>query len=64
MATRALGLVLDRARQLGLDSVLLTCDSDNLAAARTIERCGGRLEDGGGDLPTDAALVRRYWIQL
>lgn len=64
IATCALGLVLDRARQLGLDSVLLTCDYDNEASARTIERCGGRLQDTDDERPGGAELVRHYWIQL
>jgi len=56
-ATAALGLALDRARELGLDRVLVTCDDDNVGSARTIERRGGVLEglrEG----------KRRYWIAL
>lgn len=56
-ATRALGLALQRARQLGLDRVLVTCDDDNLTSARTIESQGGLLEDVRAD-------KRRYWITL
>ena len=44
------------------DRVLLTCDDANAASARTIERCGGLLEDvrtGGNGRP-----FRRYWIDL
>lgn len=61
LATWALGEVLVKARAIGLTRVLLTCDDDNVASARTIERHGGRLEDvrelSGG-------LKRRYWIDL
>lgn len=56
-ASRALELALDRARVLGLDRVLLTCDEDNAASARTIERNGGVLED-------HRRGKRRYWIEL
>lgn len=28
-----------------MEHVLLTCDEDNVASARTIEKGGGRLED-------------------
>lgn len=44
------------------DRVLLTCDDANIASARTIERCGGMLED----VREDAAgrPLRRYWIDL
>lgn len=44
------------------DRVLLTCDDANAASARTIERCGGLLEDvrvGGNGRP-----FRRYWIDV
>lgn len=57
VATAALRAALDRSRELGLDRVLVTCDDDNIASARTIERCGGVLEDVRGD-------KRRYWIEL
>jgi predicted acetyltransferase len=56
-ASRALGLALDRAREVGLDRVLVTCDDDNVASARTIESQGGMLEDVRG-------IKRRYWIAL
>lgn len=54
-ATRALAAALDEAARLGLDEVLVTCDEDNTASARTIERCGGRYEDSRNG-------KRRYWI--
>lgn len=54
-ASRALGLALDRARELGLDRVLVTCDEDNVASARTIESQAGRFESVVGG-------KRRYWI--
>lgn len=44
------------------DRVLLTCDDDNSASIRTIERCGGRLEDARTG--EDGRLFRRYWIDL
>lgn len=56
-ATRALALALERARSLGLGSVLVTCDEDNVASARTIESAGGELEDLRQG-------KRRYWIDL
>jgi predicted acetyltransferase len=56
-AGRALGLALDRARELGLDRVLLTCDEDNVASRLTIEAGGGVYEDTRGD-------KQRFWIDL
>jgi predicted acetyltransferase len=56
LATWALGRMLDRARMLGMDRVLIVCEVDNLASAKTIERNGGVLED---DRDSE---VRRYWL--
>ncbi|MFI6273328.1 GNAT family N-acetyltransferase [Micromonospora zamorensis] len=61
LATWALGRMLDQARALGLDRVLLVCEAGNVASSRTIERCGGVLE---GILDTDLGPARRYWITL
>ncbi|MFG2368283.1 GNAT family N-acetyltransferase [Streptomyces mirabilis] len=61
LATWALGAVLPEARALGLDRVLVTCDDDNVASARSIERNGGVLEDVR---TTNAGIKRRYWITL
>jgi predicted acetyltransferase len=54
-ATRALALALDRAAELGIDRALVTCDFDNEASRRTIERNGGVFEDRRAD-------KLRYWI--
>lgn len=44
------------------DRVLLTCDDANTASARTIERCGGLLEDVRVD--GNGRHFRRYWIEV
>ncbi|MFW0771721.1 GNAT family N-acetyltransferase [Paenarthrobacter nitroguajacolicus] len=44
------------------DQVLLTCADDNAASAKTIERCGGLLEDVRAD--EDGRTFRRYWIDV
>lgn len=60
-ATEILHQSLVIARSYDIDRVLVTCDENNTASARTIERCGGVLEnvvdniDGG-------PRKRRYWI--
>jgi predicted acetyltransferase len=61
LARWALAAVLPRARSLGLDRVLVTCDDDNLASARTIEANGGVLEDVRR---LEGGPKRRYWIDL
>lgn len=54
-ATRALRMMLPICADLGIDEVLVTCDHDNEASRRTIERNGGVLEDVRGK-------KMRYWI--
>lgn len=56
VAGAALRQTLELAAAKGLDPVLLTCDLDNLASARTIESAGGVLED-------EREGKRRYWIR-
>jgi predicted acetyltransferase len=61
-ATEILRRSLEIARdQLGIRNALLTCDEDNEASRRIIEKCGGVLENivDGPDL---RAPKRRYWI--
>ncbi|MFI6604472.1 GNAT family N-acetyltransferase [Nonomuraea sp. NPDC050536] len=61
VATWALGRMLDEARVLGMDQVLLVCAADNLASVKTIERHGGVLE---GIRNTKLGPARRYWIKI
>jgi predicted acetyltransferase len=60
LATWALGRMLDQARVLDLDRVLIVCEVDNAASVKTIERHGGVLE---GVRVTELGAVRRYWIK-
>jgi len=50
------------ARQLGIERLLVTCDRDNVASARVIVTCGGRLEDCRQ--VEELGEVCRYWIDL
>jgi predicted acetyltransferase len=62
-ATEMLRQSLPIAKQLGIDRALVTCDDTNIGSIKTIERCGGILEDKidqGQGLPAK----RRYWIDL
>ncbi|MFE0099790.1 GNAT family N-acetyltransferase [Streptomyces sp. NPDC059009] len=61
LATWALGRMLDQARALRLDRVLLVCDVDNLASVKTIEHHRGVFE---GIEDTEHGPVRRYWITI
>ncbi|MBI2504446.1 MAG: GNAT family N-acetyltransferase [Candidatus Latescibacteria bacterium] len=72
--TRILALALEQARLLGLQRVLVTCNSDNLPSKKIIEHNGGRFESS---MVMPAHLLRaegrpgkgrvdklRYWIEL
>lgn len=61
LASWALGEMLVRAREHGLDRVLITCDETNAGSRRTIEGAGGVLEDVR---ETELGLTRRYWVDL
>lgn len=52
----------DRRRAArGLDRVRITCDSDNIASIRVIEKNGGVFD---AEVPSHAraTLIRQYWI--
>ena len=61
--TCILKLTLEKARDMGLDRVLVTCDTDNLASAMVIEKNGGTLT-GYGRSPHSGVQVSQYWIDL
>ena len=54
-ATAMLAAVLPYAAAMGIDPALLTCDVDNDASRRVIERAGGELED-------ERQGKLRYWV--
>jgi predicted acetyltransferase len=61
-ATEMLRQSLPRARLLAIRRLLVTCDDDNLGSQRTVEKCGGVLEDIVTNEP--GVGKRRYWITL
>ena len=62
-ATEMLQLVLAEAKKVGLKSVLLTCDTDNVASYKTIEKCGGKREQEE-PFVLDGESYYKYWIIL
>ncbi len=46
--------------QLGIGDVLLTCDKENIASAKTILANGGVLEN---EIQKDGGITQRYWIR-
>ena len=60
---KILGLALQKAQQIGLDNVLITCNINNIPSKRVIEANGGILENSEkvGDRQPDKL---RYWITI
>lgn len=50
---------LQKAYDLGIPNVLVTCDELNVASAKTIESCFGVYENS---VSHDNEVLRRYWI--
>ncbi len=62
-ATEQLALVLEEARRIGIDKVMITCDKDNIGSAGVIQNNGGELEWEGFFEPT-REVIQIYWISL
>lgn len=58
---KILELALEKARELGLVRVLVTCNAGNTASRKIIERNNGILED---KRDVEEKTIRRYWIEL
>jgi predicted acetyltransferase len=63
-ATRALGLLLPIARDLGIPRVMLTCDPDNYASRHVIEANGGQRDPGGPYRTNNGRMKDHFWIEL
>jgi predicted acetyltransferase len=61
--TDALRLALPKAKELGLTRVLITCDENNIASRRVIEKNGGIYKDKRQESP-DKPVKLRYWLDL
>ncbi len=62
-ATFMLRAMMARAREMGMERVLVTCAATNVASAGVIEKCGGILESETYS-PNARRVTRRYWIDL
>jgi predicted acetyltransferase len=60
---RLLAMTLEKARERGMERVMVTCDEDNVGSARIIEANGGR-RTGEGISPRTGKRVLQYWIEL
>lgn len=61
IATKMLSLALDECRKLQILKILITCDKENIASAKTIINNGGVLEN---EIPENNRITQRYWITL
>jgi len=61
-AVQMLYLILEKAKQIGLRKVMLSCYQENAASRRTIEKCGGILEKEIEE--PDGKTLQVYWIQV
>ena len=63
--SKMLSMTLERAKKLGLKKVLITCNDDNFASIKVIEKNGGILENKvTNNINGKELLTRRYWIEL
>ena len=60
-ATQMIALALEECRALGIAQVLMVCNQNNIASAKSIEKNGGVLENV---LEVDGEFEKRYWIDV
>lgn len=58
-----LTLALIKTREMGIDRVFITCDTDNLASAKIIEKNGGKLA-GNAISKLSGKQINQYWIGM
>lgn len=59
--TKMIRLGLEKCRELHINKVLMVCDKDNIASAKTIIKNGGILEN---EVEYNGIIIQRYWIDL
>lgn len=60
-ATLMLRMTLDIVREMGMESVMISCNKENIASAGTIINNGGILDSEDVD---EEGVFQRYWIHL
>lgn len=60
-AKKMLCLALEKCKELNIEKVLVTCDKENIASAKTIMRNGGVLQN---EVLEEKRITQRYWISL
>ena len=59
-ATAMIDLALEEAKKLGIHRVLMCCDKENIASAKSIINNGGILEN---EVVVNGVTEQRYWIE-
>jgi len=62
-ATEMVRMGLEYCRNLGIESVMVTCADDNVPSWKIVEHFDGKLQDRIWD-DEDNEMIRRYWIAL
>lgn len=60
-AKKMLSLALEKCKLLNIEKVLITCDKENTASAKTIISNGGILEN---EVLNGTEITQRYWISI
>lgn len=58
--TEILRLLIEEAKKLGIEKILVTCDEDNIASKKVIEKNGGVLENKVNE---GNRVTLRFWIE-
>ncbi|GAA0329741.1 GNAT family N-acetyltransferase [Bacillus carboniphilus] len=61
-ATKLLSLALEKIEELGVKKVLVVCDEDNIASAKTILNNGGVPDIDY--VEEDGNVIKRFWINI
>lgn len=59
IATKMIGLALEECKKLEINKVLMVCDKNNIASAKSILNNRGILEN---EIEVDGIIEQRYWI--
>lgn len=61
IATKMIALALDECKKIGIKRVLMVCNKENIASAKSIIKNGGILEN---EIEVNGVIEQRYWIDL
>ena len=61
IATKMIALALEKCKELGIESVLMVCNKDNIGSAKSIINHGGILEN---EIEAEGVRKQRYWIDI